>query len=79
MKNPNKHFGQPSTVKPCHSEGHHDLFFRVTSKTLVLLSYSKDETPLCTWIFVFFWKISLDSVLFYGLLLEFRMRTGPRG
>ena len=28
---------------------------------------------------LFFWKISLDSVSFYRLLLRFRMRIGPRG
>ena len=61
-----------------HSEGHHGLFFRVNSKILVLLSYSKYKLPLDRWISVF-WKTSLDSVLFHRLLLGFRIRMGPMG
>ena len=75
MKNPNKHFGQPSTVKSCHSEGHHDLFFRVISKTLVLLSYSKDEMPICCWIFVYLENISWFSII---IQVAFRIQDENR-
>ena len=78
MKNPNKHFGQPSTVKSCHSEGHHVCFSGWFQRHWYCCLILKTRCPSAVGS-LFIWKISLDSVSFYQIAFRIQDENRSQG